>query len=97
MAAHHAGGIKVFRQHMQVAETNPLARGHDVKTGPARCAQHHPVARGHGVMDVRFAGVARSALPAERWPDVLTLVAEAARTLAYLEVAHLTKIVAPWI
>ena len=102
---HHASTqdavlVEIFREHVQVAEAHALVGGvgQDMKRNVAGRAQHDAVARGDHVVLVGLAAVgALDALGAEARPDVLTLVAEAGRTFANVEIAMFAEIIAPGI
>src|SRR5262249_19635056 len=96
--AHHAVGVELLGQHVQVAEAQALVGrvDHDIKRLLGGRAQYHAVAHGDHVVQIGLAAVRPlDALLAEGRADVLPLVTEPPGTLADIEVAGLAEIVPP--
>src|SRR6516225_9733413 len=96
--AHHAVGVELLGQHVQVAEAQALVGrvDHDVKRLLGGGAQHGSIAHGDHVVQIRLAALRPlDALPAEGRADVLPLMTEPSRTLADIEVAGLAEIIPP--
>src|SRR5262249_24843535 len=70
--------------------------GHDIECDFTGRAQHDAIARGNDVVLIGLAAIgALDALCAGAWPDVLALMAKAARAVAHIERTMLAKVVAP--
>src|SRR5262245_55801765 len=99
-AAHHAVGVELPRQHVQVAKADALVGGvgDDIERFLVGSAQHGSVAHRHHLVQIGLAAVRSGhTLLAEGGADVLPLVSETGRALADVEVAGLAEIVAPGI
>jgi hypothetical protein len=98
--AHHSCGVEEPRVHVQIPETDMLARRVDdeVERLVARISQHKAVAYRYDIVVVRLAAFGvLIAQDAKGGPDILALMAEAGRALAHGKIAMLAKVIAPWI